>query len=281
MGRGVRLRAINQAGKLAYGNASLRISVENNLGGSELASPVNNVSNNNNSPIVFSQPQKRKSPIQFNPGNQYDSGVFRSEDQFADFDERMEIQDTEVRLSKKAVLVNETNNTYHNYSNYSLSSILSNESTNHQSGQRPVTNVISAHLKKYGSQNKNRLLSSVPMPSLRAVFECKFENLNFPIGVRACNKRDWLIVCESGANLVKIYNRTTAKLLHTIGSRPNEFEFRRPSAVLINYETEDEMFIKDDNEIFVFDMDRFRLIRRFGKKLFKKPCKKFCFNRLN
>ena len=83
--------------------------------------------------------------------------------------------------------------------------------------------------------------------------------------------RNWLIVCESGMDMVKVYERTTGELLHTIKSQPPFFNFHRPSAVLINYENDAEMFIKDDKEIYVFELENMILVRRFGRNVLKRP----------
>ena len=70
-----------------------------------------------------------------------------------------------------------------------------------------------------------------------------------------------MIVCDCGNDLIKIFDKNTAELLRTI-QRSNDsdekkrFTFIRPSALLIDYENDDLIFIKDDKEILVFDMSK-------------------------
>lgn len=129
--------------------------------------------------------------------------------------------------------------------------------------------LISEHLKRHGVGEKQRLFAD-SLPNIQAVFMCKYENLEFPIGVRACERRNWVVVCESGINQVKIFERSSGTLLFTLkGTNPTYFTLKRPSAALID---DNELYIKDDKEILVFDMDKdFRLIRKFGSNILRRP----------
>lgn len=131
--------------------------------------------------------------------------------------------------------------------------------------------ILSNHLKKF-AQPKGSLMSE-QIPPLKAQFMQKFTGLSFPIGVRVCLKRNWLIACDCGNHAVKIFDRNNANLLHTIsGDNSSQFTFKRPSAVLINYENENEIFIKDDKEILVFDLSQnFQFVRKFGFKILQRP----------
>jgi hypothetical protein len=108
--------------------------------------------------------------------------------------------------------------------------------------------ILSEHVRKHSNQNNNMLSQS--MPPLKAKFVQKFSNVNFPIGVTTCFKRDWLIVCDCGKDLIKIFDNT-AKLLRTFqnsnyNDKEKRFFLRRPSALLIDYENDDLLFVKDD-----------------------------------
>ena len=110
--------------------------------------------------------------------------------------------------------------------------------------------VLSEYVRKHS--NQNNMLS---IPPLKAKFVQKFSNVNFPIGVRTCSKRDWLIVCDCGQDLIKIFDNK-GKLLRIISSNSNDredkkekrFWLRNPSALLIDYENDDLLFVKDDKE---------------------------------
>ncbi len=107
-------------------------------------------------------------------------------------------------------------------------------------------NIISTHLRKY-SHSLIVMTEGNKMPSLKAEFVCKYDKCKFPIGVRPCMQRNWLIVCDSGADMVKIFDKKSGELLHEITNKnDNRFSFKRPSAVLINYENNREIFVKDD-----------------------------------
>jgi hypothetical protein len=196
---------------------------------------------------------------------------------------------------KKAVLVDESNNTYHSYSMGSSNSISSIMSTTTNTNLNlnatpfqpslPVNSFISQHLKKHAQPNgtysyrsangdgsNSYLFNDTKIPNLKAEFQRKFSDLNFPIGVRACKLRNWLIVCESGANAIKVFERTSGELLHTIKDQQGKFTLCRPSAILLNYENNSEIYVKDDKEILVFDMEKnFELVRKFGNKILNRP----------
>ncbi|CAF0934493.1 unnamed protein product [Brachionus calyciflorus] len=142
-----------------------------------------------------------------------------------------------------------------------------------QNRNNNTLNIISNHLRRYSNPDGLiKLLDDKQIPPLKAQFQRKFENLSFPIGVRSCNIRNWLIVCDNGTNSIKIFERTTGELLRQIQEdATNGVKFRRPSAVILN-NTKSEMFVKDDKEIFVFDLEQeCRLVRKFGLGILKKP----------
>lgn len=133
--------------------------------------------------------------------------------------------------------------------------------------------IVSNHLRKYSSSNGLvRPLTDGNIPPLKAVFQRKYANCNFPIGVRSCKIRNWVIVCDNGNNSVKIFERSSGELLHEIKDNPSqEYTFRRPSAVILN-ENDSEIYVKDDKEILVFNLEQnFRLMRKFGFKILRKP----------
>lgn len=136
-----------------------------------------------------------------------------------------------------------------------------------------TVNILSNHLRRYANANGLvRLLDDKQIPPLKALFQRKFSNLNFPIGVKSCSIRNWLVVCDNGSNSIKIFEKSTGELLRQISDDPEcGVKFRRPSAVLLN-ERKSEMYIKDDKEIFVFDLEQdCKLIRKFGAGILNKP----------
>jgi WD40 repeat protein len=183
---------------------------------------------------------------------------------------------------KKIVCVNESENKMHNYNpvNHSLNNLMSLnvdvpaiKSSANNNIKYPIS-IISNHLRKHATN----LIKMAEIPNMRAQFQCKFVDLSFPIGVRSCNSRNLLIVCDSANNAVKIFNKDTAKLLHTINghldkNNPKQlFTMQRPSAVLINQDNQSEIFVKDDKEILVFDLnDNCRFRRKFGYQILRRP----------
>ena len=115
------------------------------------------------------------------------------------------------------------------------------------------------------------------IPPVKAKFERKFVDCSFPIGVRCDNTRNWLIVCDSSSNSIKIFDNKTADLIHQITSDAPQYKgkinLKRPSAVLINNDDGlSEIYVKDDKEIFVFDLkNNFEFVRKFGLKILKRP----------
>lgn len=202
--------------------------------------------------------QKRKSP---------------SFDNERDFNNNLPVNDDMKELSSKLkkVSVDETENTLHEYSNNVDMSFL------HEKNQRSW---ISDHLRKHSPGILNSLLPSLlnsPMPNMKAKFVCQYNNLNFPIGVRVCKRRNWVITCDSGNNSVKIFDRETTKLIQNIDGNYDKtnttkgFTMKRPSAVLIDEQTS-EMFVKDDKEILVFDTtNNCKFLRKFGSGILKRP----------
>jgi len=95
--------------------------------------------------------------------------------------------------------------------------------------------------------------------------------------VRACKSRNWVIACESGNNSVKVFDRSSTKLIHELNGNLDktkhnqEFVFHRPSAVLLD-EPAAEIFVKDDKQIQVFDINQnFKLVRKFGNGVLQRP----------
>ena len=136
--------------------------------------------------------------------------------------------------------------------------------------------IISNHIRKHLTSTVNgvtRLIEDKPIPSLKAKFQRKFMNCFYPIGVRVCKLRNWLIVCDSGNNAVKVFERTSGELLNEIKAEiGGPFTLVRPSAVLINHHNNAEIYVKDDKEIMVFDLEQdCKFIRKFGQGTLRKP----------
>ncbi len=128
-------------------------------------------------------------------------------------------------------------------------------------------NLISEHLKMIANKG-GKVLASNNLPKLKAKLELKLPNCCFPIGLRTCSKRNYILICDSGSNTVKIFDRTSGKLLRELKDT-DQYKFRRPSAILV-YES--ELFVKDDKEILVFDIDKnCAYLRRFGTLELSKP----------
>ncbi len=189
--------------------------------------------------------QKRKSPA----------------NNFNDNDQEMETFDTPITdLSKKF-----NSFSCENTSSNNLNIAQNNNKANLTS---PSLNIISNHLRKH----VKGLISLNEIPPLKAMFLVKFEKCNFPIGVRPTKCRNFLIVCDSGANSIKLFNNATGKLVHEIRDKLDLYTLRRPSAVLVNNENNQEIFVKDDKEILVFDLsDDIKFVRKFGFKILTKP----------
>jgi hypothetical protein len=128
----------------------------------------------------------------------------------------------------------------------------------------PSGGILSYHLKKYSSFS-----NYTPIPPIQAHYKLAFKNCKLPIGLCSYDFRNWLIVCDVGSNSVKVFEKTCGELVHEIKDQQGRFVFKRPSAVLIDQR---EMFVKDDKEILVFDLeDDFKLLRRLGENLLRKP----------
>ena len=138
------------------------------------------------------------------------------------------------------------------------------EPTLSASSSQQCISVLSNHLKIYDNTAAN-------IPPIKAEFVKNYYGFNFPIGVKVCVKRNWLICCDSGNHVIKILNRTTGGVIHVIRSCAN-VHLKRPSALLIDPENNNELFVKDDKEIFVFDMDKdCKLKRKFGLGILSHP----------
>ncbi len=198
--------------------------------------------------------------------------------------------DTEMtdlsRKLKKMVYVDESENQYHNYSQSSLSSITSINVITETQVTIPNSinniysqNILSDHLRKHGINNSliRPIMDINIIPPVKAVFERRFDNCSFPIGVRFEKTRNWLIVCDSSSNSIKIFSNLDGSLIHVIEENKNEYKgkitLKRPSAVLINNDDNNsEIYVKDDKEIFVFNLNRnFEFTRKFGFQILKKP----------
>jgi hypothetical protein len=271
-GRGYKIRDVKQQAN--GGGLSVNVPNSNRPLFSPPTYSQSTISLGNPLTVGYSQAQKRKSPnLSVMTNDDEDEDL---DGRFEDVDERYssnpnrrpnlnssqnnpglaKIIDSGRLTTKKAVLLDEGQNIVHSYV---------------VNGQQPVMNLISDHVRKYATVGSNAGIGHT-VPDLKAVYQGEYGNLNFPIGVKACRRRDWLIVCASAANCVKVFNRSTGELLHTIAAS-HEIPFHRPSAVLINYENNAEMFVKDDHDIYVFEMDGFKVVRKFGYKKIKRPCK--------
>lgn len=136
------------------------------------------------------------------------------------------------------------------------------------SGSNLNTNFLSSYLERFSDRAKKWNFDQIP--PLKAQFQRKFSNLSYPIGLRSCGMRNWLIVCDNGSNSIKVFEKTTGELIKQI-KEDNLVKLRRPSAVLL-CERKSEMYVKDDKEIFVFGLEQdFKLKRKFGSKILSKP----------
>ncbi|RNA02859.1 tripartite motif-containing 3-like isoform X1 [Brachionus plicatilis] len=132
----------------------------------------------------------------------------------------------------------------------------------------PKINILSSYLRRFLNGPNRWHLDQIP--PLKAQFQRKFTNLNYPIGLRSCSMRNWLIVCDNGSNSVKIFEKSTGELIRQI-EEDHLVKLRRPSAVLL-CERKSEMYVKDDKEIFVFDLEQnCKMVRKFGSGILRKP----------
>jgi len=174
--------------------------------------------------------------------------------------------------NKRTVLMSTTNRT----KSFLAADSYSNLASNSTNTNKVKLCILSDHVNKHSNENNNNLKFQ-SIPPLKAQFVKKFDCCYFPIGVRTCNKRDWLIVCDCGNNLIKIFDNNEAKLLKTIESRNHgddkkRFNFKSPSALLIDYESDDLLFVKDDKEILVFDMAKdCQFMHKFGIGILQHP----------
>ena len=192
------------------------------------------------------------------------------------------------RKLKRMVYVDENENKYHNYSSTSLSSLMSiNVQTGNEAPSQTMSNsayerkhssnILSDHLRRHAVPNG--LVRPLPglMPPVKAIFESKFTDCSFPIGVRCDKSRNWLFVCDSSTNSVKVFDNKSGKLIHQIDEYSTQYQGKitlwRPSAALINNDDgKSEVYVKDDKEIFVFDLaNKFEFLRKFGFKILRKP----------
>ena len=116
--------------------------------------------------------------------------------------------------------------------------------------------------------------------AIRARFECKYDGLTLPIGVRplggggGATQADRLAVCDMHENCVHVYEVSTGKRVHTISDKSEAYakhlRLVRPSALVVD---EAEMFVKDDKEILVFELasGHYRFVRKFGAATLTHP----------
>jgi hypothetical protein len=91
--------------------------------------------------------------------------------------------------------------------------------------------ILSNHLRKYTRAMNCFSLLNETIPSLQAKFVGKYTNLSYPIGVRVCLKRNWLIVCDCGNNEIKFFDRNSTNLIKVVSSC-SSFNIERPSGIL-------------------------------------------------
>ncbi len=226
--------------------------------------------------ICSSLSQKRKSPSYQseynNNNNNNNNSDHNNNEQNFEFDLDNDLIMPES-ANKRAELMDTINQTKSSFVSDSSLNVTTTDSAN--TNQVSLC-ILSDHVRKHSSQNNNSLLS-LSIPPLKAKFVQKFSNCSFPIGVRTCSKRDWLIVCDCGNDLIKIFDKNTAELLRTIqksndSDDKKRFTFKRPSALLIDYENDDLIFVKDDKEILVFDMSKdCQFMYKFGIGILQRP----------
>lgn len=212
-------------------------------------------SRNNNNTVPS---QKRKSPLI----NYFD------ENENVDNDVEM----GEISNKLKKVVVDESNNQYYKYNTSERHEIRSNFDYSRLSG---ADNNASTSL-CFLSEHLNRIASIKfgDLPTLKLKFQRKYtHNMQFPIGVTASTTNNWVIVADNGNHSVKIFERTSGEFIRELqgdlkdGSTP----FKRPSALLLN-SNDNELYVKDDLQIQVFDIDdNFKFKRRFGANLLRRP----------
>ncbi len=172
-----------------------------------LNNPISKETNQPKNHLSLNSSQKRKSPS-------YQSDLNNNQ-----------IVDIEVEEIRHDSVMNETSsklkksNTMH----------LSRESNDQVDATFQINVcVLSNHIRKHTRAISPFSLLNDNIPPLQAKFVGKYADLKFPIGVRICVKRNWLIVCDCGSDVVKIFEKTATNLLRTIGSC-SEYKFERPS----------------------------------------------------
>lgn len=214
------------------------------------------------------QAQKRKSPTQLQNG-QHDA------DDDAEMNDLNESNVRDISNQLNKVVCMDENSSHELGQTSSIRNLMSlNVNTAHSNSYRQANpnqlNLVSDHLRKY-SNGLVRSIDDRVMPPIKAKFQRKYPNCSFPIGVRACGLRNWLLVCDSGTHSLKIFEKTTGELLKELKSC-SEYTFHRPSAVLIDPKCNSEIYLKDDKEIFVFDLENdCRLVRKIGSKILTRP----------
>lgn len=112
---------------------------------------------------------------------------------------------------------------------------------------------------------KRKFPQNVPAPFL-LIISFSTSCLNNPtvcFKVRSSGGR--LYVCDSGNNMVKVFNEKSTEFLFEI-----KRSFQRPSAILV-CEKRNELFIKDDNEVSVFNAENGEFLRSFGAAYLSRP----------
>ena len=166
-----------------------------------------NQSTNGFNHLSFSLSQKRKSP-------NYQSDL--NNNKIIGIDVEEEEEDIVMKESLSKLKKSNT-----------MQSCEGSEDQNCSSFQEKVC-ILSNHLRKHTRAINSLSLLNESIPPLEAKFVGKYTNLSFPIGVRVCLKRNWLIACDCGNNEVKIFDRSTTNLIRVLSSS-STFNFERPS----------------------------------------------------
>lgn len=223
------------------------------------------------SSFVKNPSQKRKSP---------------SFDKFTDLNNNLISQPsdiTEITSKLKKVVVDESGNTIHNYSapssyNHSVSSLMELNVQVPTQGSKSRNVDYSEHdciISNHINNNKGLvtlLNEHKTLPNLKAKFVCKYKDVQFPIGVTVCEKHQVVYICDTSNNAVKVFDNATTMLLREIkGDKNSQFHFKRPSALLLN-KTGEELYVKDDKEVLVFDVGKnYKFLRKFGAEILRRP----------
>ncbi|XP_052099003.1 uncharacterized protein LOC127733727 [Mytilus californianus] len=117
---------------------------------------------------------------------------------------------------------------------------------------------VAKYIKNMSKGGVSKILPPIPA-KLVGKIGGKDLGFHFPIGVTTSSKGD-VIVADTGNHLVKIFT-ADSKLKLTIGTMLKP-AMQRPSAVVVN--ERNELFVKDDKCIRMFDLERGAIIRQMG-----------------